>query len=243
MKNTTLYAHSLNNIDDDLLDQAANIELNISARRKRKNIVVSGIVGVAACMIATISLSIFTDSFLFNSKPIHPTMVMSAGWANFYRNIAELEKESDFIGFIEITNQLRYNEIIPDGVDATNEDAFVIPTTIFSARVIDGIRKEKDIIEIFMTGKSGHTEIADDPLLSAGEVWFIFAKLNDDGTYSILGGPQGRFIYNEDLDTISSLAYLDSPHTRAELEKEFGILMVDLSLSDVKNEIALLRDN
>ncbi|MDR2572181.1 MAG: hypothetical protein LBD23_18045 [Oscillospiraceae bacterium] len=198
------------------------------------------IISLSFLLITGLSACNNIDAHVQNSDA-DSVMVMSASWANFYRNIAELEKESDFIGFIEITNQLRYNEIIPDGVDATNEDVYVIPTTIYSARVIDGIRKEKDTIEIFMTGKSGHAEIIDDPLLSAGEVWFIFAKLNDDETYSILGGPQGRFIYNKDLDTISSLAYLDSPHTRTELEKEFGILMVDLSLSDVKNEITLLR--
>ena len=42
-------------------------------------------------------------------------------------------------------------------------------------------------------------ELADDPLMASGEKWFIFARQNDNGTYTILTGPCGRFAYDLSL--------------------------------------------
>jgi hypothetical protein len=59
-----------------------------------------------------------------------------------------------------------------------------------------------------MTGKNdenGKVEIADDPLMTTGEKWLIFARLNDSGTYTILSGPFGRFSYDEKNNTVTSL--------------------------------------
>ncbi|MDR0292999.1 MAG: hypothetical protein LBH95_02460 [Oscillospiraceae bacterium] len=165
--------------------------------------------------------------------------IMQTSWAHSYSNISELDKSSDFIGLVEIIGELRFEEILPDGVAQKTEGVYTIPLTVYSAKVLDGIVSDSDTIEIVMTGKAGEVQIADDPLMSAGEKWFIFAAKNDDGTCTILGGPQGRFIYYRDSDTISSLKY--SAYSRSELESEPGLQMTDLKLSEVKAEIAGLR--
>lgn len=53
---------------------------------------------------------------------------------------------------------------------------------------------------IVMTGQETDTEIIEipnDPLMMAGDKALVFCKKNDDGTYRILGGPQGRFAYKD----------------------------------------------
>ncbi|MCL2050483.1 MAG: hypothetical protein FWG91_01940 [Lachnospiraceae bacterium] len=156
-------------------------------------------------------------------------VLVSASWAKGYQNISELARESDFIGIVEIIGEASHRVIVPHGFEQSKEDSHRIPLTVFSARVLDGIiSDEKKDIEILMTGKAGEMAIFDDPLLKAGEVWMIFAKLNEDSTYMILGGPQGRFYYNEASGTITSLSSAIYQDSR----------LSELSLSDVKAEIS-----
>lgn len=176
-----------------------------------------------------------------------PDIVIGGGasWAHFYHNIRELDASSDFIGLVEIIGVLRYEGILPYGTEAETEGTYVIPLTVYSARVLDGVVSDSDMIEILMTGKPGEFMFASDPLMSAGEQWFIFARANDRGSYTILGGPQGRFTYDEADGTISSLSYSwYSPselEERKRIDKEHGIEMVGLNLSEVRAEIAELR--
>ncbi|MCL2634904.1 MAG: hypothetical protein FWD34_10390 [Oscillospiraceae bacterium] len=51
MKNLVLNARSLNGIDNDLIDQAANIERHLSIRRKRKTAIISGSASAVACFL------------------------------------------------------------------------------------------------------------------------------------------------------------------------------------------------
>ena len=41
-------------------------------------------------------------------------------------------------------------------------------------------------------------ELSDDPLMSIGDSFLVFARKNDDGTYTVLSGPQGRFVIEDD---------------------------------------------
>jgi len=234
--NNTKIIRALSGIDDELIESAAPKKKEV-----QKNYIswIKWAIPVAACLVLTtaIVIPIINNNVNGDNNISTPEVMFNQSWASFYRNITELEKESDFIGIIEIVNEQKYDEITPDGVDIANESAYTIPTTTFLAKVIDGIRYDNDLIEIFMTGRRGHVVVADDPLMQVVDIWFIFAKLNDDGTYSILGGPQGRFIYDNEYDTITSLTYIESEYTRVELERDFGIIMVDLNLTEVKDEI------
>ncbi|MCL2254139.1 MAG: hypothetical protein FWC09_06805 [Lachnospiraceae bacterium] len=188
---------------------------------------------IVACMVNLVILIVYG----FSTKKVEDHSLdeifsaSSVSWAHSYQSIGELEKSSDFIGLIEIIGVTRTNEIIPNGVTQQNENRNVIPLTIFSARVLDGVISDSNTIEIVMTGKAGEINLDTDPLMSSNEKWFIFARKNYDGSYTILGGPQGRFIYNESNDTISSLNSL--LYGREE--------MTNLSLSETKAEISKLR--
>lgn len=73
--------------------------------------------------------------------------------------------------------------------------------------------KKGEKFGIIMTGQETATdivEIEDDPLMLQGEKALVFCKRNTDGTYRILGGPQGR------------LAYQDGKLTSVELLKTKG---------------------
>ncbi|MCL2052279.1 MAG: hypothetical protein FWG91_11235 [Lachnospiraceae bacterium] len=154
-----------------------------------------------------------------------------ASWADSYPDIKTLAKDSDFIGIVEITGEAD-RIIVPDGVDTNKGDAYTIPLTVFSARVIEGIISDEQELHIVMTGKTGVMAIADDPLLKPGEIWMIFADRNENNTYAILGGPQGRFYYDETNGTISQLSAVihgsKSP-------------LAELKLADVKEEIERLN--
>ncbi|MCL2079126.1 MAG: hypothetical protein FWH17_04690 [Oscillospiraceae bacterium] len=167
--------------------------------------------------------------------------ITNVSWASFYRNVEELARDSDFIGLVQITAELGNEQIVPDGFGTASESGFAIPLTFYSAKVLDGIMYTQGEIEIVMTGKRGEVQVSDDPLLGVGDTWFIFARHNNNGAYTILGGPQGRFAYNKDNNTISSLSYILSGQTRLELE-ENGIFMTELNLSEVNTQIAALRD-
>lgn len=57
---------------------------------------------------------------------------------------------------------------------------------------------ENQVFSIYMTGgkiQDKIVEVKDDPLLNAGDKVLVFCKKNSDGTYHILGGPQGRLVY------------------------------------------------
>lgn len=121
---------------------------------------------------------------------------MSASWTKGYDSIEELTDNSDLIALIEVT-----------GISGVEEKSGLYFTT-YNAKVIRGINTKEETIKIRMTGKSddkGKMEIDDDPLMNVGEKWFIFARLNDYGSYTIRSGPYGRFSYNDKTDTVTSL--------------------------------------
>ena len=135
-------------------------------------------------------------------------MGLSVSWAFSYPDIESLTKSSDFIGLVEIVNGVEVGAIASGFGDDVILERSTISSSTFSAKVIRGILAQEDMIRLYMTGNRGTegvVEISDDPLMNTGEKWFIFAKLNSSGTYTILSGPNGRFSYNEIDNTISSM--------------------------------------
>lgn len=111
---------------------------------------------------------------------------MSASWSYNYGNVEELFKSSDIIALVKITGL----ESAPlNGMNFTIFDAKV-------EQLIAGADEEK--IKIYMTGGIDDAqkkiyELDDDPLMQINDEFLIFAHQNQDGTYTILSGPQGRF--------------------------------------------------
>ena len=84
--------------------------------------------------------------------------------------------------------------------------------TEFQVEVVKALKgaDEGDAFRVLQTGISTDTmifEIEDDPLLVIGDEYLIFGEYNNLGTVTILGGPQGRYIYEDDM--ISSLTSSD----------------------------------
>ena len=72
--------------------------------------------------------------------------------------------------------------------------------------------------------------------MKLGQQFLIFAQKNKDGTYSILGGPQGRFEYKNGL--LNSLHNTSIPHQN--MLDAAGNTTDDSSICgvDIKNESA-----
>lgn len=119
---------------------------------------------------------------------------MHASWSYNYGSVRSLTDNSNIIAMIKITDMKDTGELMPG-----------IMSTTYTAQVRDLIygNGEKEI-DIFMTGGIDHDqklirEIADDPLMSVNDEFLIFARKNESGTYTILGGPQGRFVVDNEL--------------------------------------------
>lgn len=114
---------------------------------------------------------------------------LTASWSYNYESVRELADTCDLAAYVTIIEQEtdeRYN-------------SYGIDLTIYTAEIRESLFGQSDgKIHIVMTGKIDEKEkkiyeIIDDPLMKPGDEFFVFAKNNEDGTYTILSGPQGRF--------------------------------------------------
>jgi hypothetical protein len=78
MKNLSLNARSLNGIDNDLIDQAANIDQHLRARRRRKTAFITTAAGVAACFIFMFGFLIRNDLSDSNIAPPNSDNISTA---------------------------------------------------------------------------------------------------------------------------------------------------------------------
>ncbi|CRZ35565.1 hypothetical protein DFR55_11016 [Herbinix hemicellulosilytica] len=106
-----------------------------------------------------------------------------------YGSLDELVNNSNIIAVVEITS---------NGKQIGNGP---LPETIFTAEVKKSIYncKKGEEIKLYMIGGKKDNRIyekSDDPLMKSGEKYLIFAKKNDDGTYTTLSGTQGRMKYD-----------------------------------------------
>lgn len=115
---------------------------------------------------------------------------ISTSWAYNYADIDEITRDSDLIALIHVNDLL------------SEENEVSLPFSIFEVEVMEAVYgcDTGDKISIYMTG--GHTgkkriEINDDPILEMGQEFLVFTKKNEDGTYRILSGPQGRLEYKD----------------------------------------------
>ena len=137
---------------------------------------------------------------VFYARGDHKTkevQYLSASWDYSYRDVEEIARASDRIALVSVGN-----------VENTFIDQSV-PYAIFSVKVETPVYncEEDQEFSIYMTGAETDTkimEIAGDPLLQPGDEILVFCKENPDGTYRILGGPQGRLVYDD--GTLNSIS-------------------------------------
>ena len=123
------------------------------------------------------------------ASPKLETVYMDSSWAKAYGTVSDLTSESDVVAVVRVTGVNRQYTVM-SGVPMTDFDAEII-TPIYGA-------EQDDNIVIAQTGGiqgSQKYEIRDDPLMEIGSEYLIFGRKNDLGTITILGGPQGRFCY------------------------------------------------
>lgn len=162
----------------------------IAADRKRKqNIIKISAAASVFCLAAVIGVGVWRK----DAKPYtfdgYRTIAMHASWTYSYGSIKEL-CEADSLDLIARVK-------IGDGIRGNNNNIIM---TVFTAEVEEMIYgSDEDIVNIVMTGGVDHDakiiyEISDDPLMQKGDEYIIFARKNESGTYTVLGGPQGRFV-------------------------------------------------
>lgn len=112
---------------------------------------------------------------------------LGASWSYRYGDLEEITTESDLIALIEVANL------------AESYSDQQIPMSTYNVKVISPIyNADVDSFEIKMTGMETDDvvyEVDGDPLLKKGEEFLVFCNENDDGSYRIIGGPQGRLTY------------------------------------------------
>ena len=166
----------------------------IAANRKRKqNIIKVCSAASVFCLAAVIGVGVWHNSAKPYTFDGYKTVSMNASWSVHYNGIEGLCKAEnlDLIARVKIGDGIQENRI---GLNMT----------VFTAEVEDLIYgSREDNVDIIMTGWVDHDtktihEISDDPLMKKGDEFIIFARKNESGTYTILGGPQGRFLIEND---------------------------------------------
>jgi hypothetical protein len=161
--------------------------------RKKIPLLISVIAVLFICVVVIIT---------YGSKHIKPVEVsyISASWSYNYADIEEIAGDSDLIALIHVNKVL------------SEKQKNSLPFSTFEVEVMEAIYgcEAGDKISIYMTG--GYTtekriEIKDDPLLEKGQEFLVFTKKNEDGTYRILSGPQGRLEYKD--GKLNSLQYVN----------------------------------
>ena len=135
-------------------------------------------------LVSVIGASVYYTSAQSNLKK--KTIYMTASWSYNFSSIEEISNESDIIALVNV------NDVKESG------EMSGVPYTIYNAEVIKPVYGAElgDIIPIIMTGsEESGMEIMDDPLLKKNEKFLIFARINEDGTVTLLGGPEGRLKY------------------------------------------------
>ena len=115
---------------------------------------------------------------------------IQASWSKGYASLRELTIDSELIAIATVQS-------------STPGNSAEIPSTVFSMKIHTLLWGEplSDTFEIYMTGGTDAAgdlvQVTDDPLMKAGEMYLVFCQENRDGTFTVLGGPQGRFRYQD----------------------------------------------
>lgn len=183
---------------------------------RKRRIALLGTVILAAAILAGI--------FMKMKQP--EKVYMSASWIYGYADVEELTGSSDLIALIKV-----------NGLSQNIEGR--VPASVYEATVLDNIWgcEEKQRISVYMTGGKMDNqifEIKTDPLMKEGQEFLIFAQKNQDGTYTVLGGPQGRLVYRKGV--LNSLQNTDLPYVNAQNNADTAETAKFVGLVNVQNE-------
>lgn len=155
------------------------------------------IVVLASIFTITIILCIGITEII--NKPQKTIEYISASWVYNYKNIEEIAKASDLIALVKVNKEEKL----------TFEDG--IPFTEFSVDIIESIYNAENLDNFIINMTGGKTkdkiiEIIDDPLLNPNDELLVFCRKNENGTYRIISGSQGRLIYsNGKLNSLNAI--------------------------------------
>ena len=163
---------------------------------KNKKIILS----ISVIAIVTICI-LGINGLVINNKDNQEVSYLSASWNYNYNDIQEISTDSDLIAIVQV------NKLISE----SQEEG--IPYSTFEVEVIDPVYgcEKGETFPLYMTGSENaqkKIEIIDDPLLEVGQEFLIFTQKNEDGTYKILSGPQGRIEYKD--GKLNSLQFVNS---------------------------------
>lgn len=180
-------------------------------------------------LIMIVCLGGFMFLHFSSSKSHQEVSLISASWSYRYYDVQEMAKESDLIALIRV-----------DSLIECTEDQ-QLPFSTFAVEVVQPVYgcKEGQTINIIMTGgESGkqRIEIKDDPMLEKGQEFLVFARHNETGTYTILGGPQGRLAFRD--GKLNSMQYV----TERVSKDSININIHDEALEVIIKEINAVRD-
>lgn len=145
------------------------------------------------CLITLSSMLLGCSNNENTKEDEYEKVPMSASWSYNYGSVEELSKASDLIAIIKIK-------------DTKSDDTYSslnVMQTVYSAEIEQLIYgTDQKTIDVVMTGGIDDNakkiyEVCDDPLMKKNDEFLIFAQQNENGTYTILSGPQGRFEIND----------------------------------------------
>lgn len=158
-------------------------------------------------------------------------------WAENYESLQDLTESSDVISIIKVLD-------VKDTYYRTEAE---IPFTEFEVEVITSL-KGPDVGETYTVLQTGMEsdnfiyEVDSDPLLTIGKEYMIFGYNNELGSVTILGGPQGRFVHEN--ERVSSLVYAEesavslmAETTDYPSENAFGLMIHNVAAEEICGEV------
>ncbi len=149
---------------------------------------------------------------------------IQASWSYAYSDVQELADKSDLIIKGKVISSVTLEN------EFSNNDLIFTSHTVEVIEVVKGYVETKNI-EIYQTGgetKNVFSSVVDDPLFKEGDIMVLFLRKSDTvvNRYIVLGGPQGRFMVNDDA-VYSMSEYLDQSDSITSRMKTNGISYAD----------------
>lgn len=180
------------------------------------------------CGLMTLLVAFLCVVAMLDTKP--QKEYISASWSYGYADVEELTEHSDLIALVKV-----------NGLIKTLDKS--VPASVYSVTVTDpilGCEKDEEI-SIYMTGGEIDGQIFEvdtDPLMEKNQEFMIFARKNEDGTHTILGGPQGRLLYEDGV--LNSLKNTSLPYANTKNGKtvyDATVNVKDEDLEEIKARI------
>ncbi len=182
---------------------------------------------VVAVLVVTVGLGVFFSVTSSGNRENNPesaasgkkTVSKTVCYAYNYDSLEEMTYVAHFIALARVDSA------------ALTENRSDFAETAFSMTVIEPVynsRKDETFIIKMEGGETLTTvyKVEGEPLMETGQEVLVFCKMNDDGTYSVINGPQGRLLFengrlnpltSENTDGITDGTYSPLPVKNANL--------------------------